>query len=91
MHLQHRGKVSERRVVAGCWDPAAGLCGAPTLAALGSRIVLASRDGADLRALESRDVGVSWHPLASMSTGAAPAIDPTKAMDQHRLRKGLDK
>lgn len=89
--VEHRGPMTKPRVVAGCWDPAAGLCGAPTLAALDARVVLASREGGDLRAIESLDAGASWHALASLSARAPATLDPSQPMDQHRLRKGLEK
>lgn len=77
------------RVLAGCWEPAAGLCGAPTLAADGAHVVLAARERADLRALESRDAGASWGPLAGMA--AETTTNLAAPMEQHRLRKVLEK
>ncbi len=53
----------QERIPSVCWAPRGGLCGHPTLASLGSRIVLATRDGTDLLALESADSGVSWSSL----------------------------
>lgn len=46
-----------------CWSPRGGMCGAPTLARLGRRVVLAAQDGTDLAALESPDLGHTWQPL----------------------------
>jgi hypothetical protein len=46
-----------------CWSPRGGMCGAPTLARLGRRVVLAAQDGTDLAALESPDLGRTWQPL----------------------------
>lgn len=46
-----------------CWSPRSGMCGAPTLARLGGRVVLAAQDGTDLVALESPDLGHTWQPL----------------------------
>lgn len=46
-----------------CWSPGGGMCGAPTLARLGRRVVLAARDGTDLAAIESPDLGHTWQPL----------------------------
>jgi len=77
------------RVIAGCWDPAAGMCGAPALAAEGSHVVLAARERGDLRVIESRDAGATWSPLSDMV--AKTTTNLNAPMDQHRIRKGLDK
>jgi hypothetical protein len=77
------------RVLAGCWDPAAGMCGAPALAAEGSHVVLAARERGDLRVIESLDAGATWSPLSDMVATTTPNLNAP--MDQHRIRKGLDK
>lgn len=53
----------EQRAPSVCWAPHGGMCGHPTLAKLGARIVLGARDGTDLLALESADGAASWTPL----------------------------
>jgi hypothetical protein len=55
--------TSPQQTPSTCWLPRSGMCGAPTLARLGQRVVLAARDGTDLAALESPDLGHSWQPL----------------------------
>lgn len=77
------------RVPCGCWDPAAGMCGAPALAADGAQVVLAARERADLRVIESLDAGASWHARPDMAS--ATVTDLAAPMEQHRMRKGLDK
>lgn len=77
------------RVLAGCWDPSAGMCGAPALAAEGSHVVLAARERGDLRVIESHDAGATWSALSDMV--AASTTNLNAPMDQHRMRKGLDK
>ncbi|MEY4508453.1 MAG: hypothetical protein RLZZ450_575 [Pseudomonadota bacterium] len=63
-----------------CWLPRGGMCGAPTLARLGRRVVLAARDGTDLAAVESPDLGHSWQPLH----GAEPHV-PRELVAQTRI------
>jgi hypothetical protein len=58
--------VAEARVPAACWDDDTGLCGAPTLAARNGRFVLVTREGTDLRVLESLDAGATWSALAGL-------------------------
>jgi hypothetical protein len=77
------------RVLAGCWDPAAGMCGAPALAAEGSHVVLAARERGDLRVIESYDAGATWSALSDMV--AKTTTNLNAPMDQHRIRKGLAK
>jgi len=62
-----------------CWKPSSGMCGAPTLTQLGRRIVLSARDGTDLSAIESPDLGHSWRPLH----GAEPNV-PSELLAQTR-------
>jgi hypothetical protein len=62
-----------------CWKPSSGMCGAPSLAQLGRRIVLSARDGTDLSAIESPDLGHSWRPLH----GAEPNL-PRELLAQTR-------
>jgi hypothetical protein len=59
-------RVSAARVPAACWDDDTGLCGAPELAARNGRFVLVTREGTDLRVLESLDGGASWSALAGL-------------------------
>jgi len=66
-----------------CWTPSSGMCGAPHLAQLGRRIVLSARDGTDLSALESPDLGHSWLPLH----GAEPNV-PRELLAQTRQTPG---
>lgn len=69
--LDLRGNpTSSEQVPAPCWSSRNGMCGAPTLARLDARVVLAARDGTDLAALESPDQGKTWLPLH----GAAPIL-----------------
>ncbi|HEX6240368.1 MAG TPA: hypothetical protein VFZ61_05725, partial [Polyangiales bacterium] len=51
--------LSPERVPAACWTRG-GLCGRPTLARLGQRILLLTPDKTDLLALESADEGQTW-------------------------------
>lgn len=53
-------------IPAACWDDGTGLCGPPMLAARNGRILLVTREGADLRALETLDGGASWGPLRTL-------------------------
>jgi hypothetical protein len=80
---------SAPRVLSGCWDPAAGMCGAPQLASEGGHVLLAARERGDLRVIESRDAAQTWGPLADMVATTSTPLN--SVMDQHRLRKGLDK
>jgi hypothetical protein len=56
----------EPRTVSACWAPLGGLCGAPLLARLGSRVLLGAREGTNLLMLESPDEGASWEPLRGL-------------------------
>jgi hypothetical protein len=58
--------AAEEQVPAVCWSDARGLCGTPTLALLGERVLLGAREGTDLRVLESADSGLSWQPLKGL-------------------------
>ena len=58
---------SEERIPAVCWSDAHGLCGAPVLARVGERAILAAREGTDLRVLESADEGITWQPLKGLN------------------------
>ncbi|MET0344425.1 MAG: hypothetical protein ABW252_25655 [Polyangiales bacterium] len=58
---------SESSVPATCWSDARGMCGPPSLAEAGRRLLLAAREGADLRVLESADGGRTFSPLAGLS------------------------
>ena len=58
---------SEERVPAVCWSDARGLCGPPVLARVGERAILATREGTDLRVLESADDGITWQPLKGLN------------------------
>jgi hypothetical protein len=78
-------------VRAACWAPSGGMCGTPTLLVDGKRVVLASRDQSDLLAIESVDGAESWRPLGGLKVRSAINTDVSAPMDQHRLRKGLDK
>lgn len=80
---------SALRVLSGCWDPAAGMCGVPALAADGAQVVLAARERGDLRVIESRDAGATWSARPDME--AATLTNLAAPMDQHRMRKGLEK
>ena len=63
----HVARVGDResRVPAACWDTreGTGFCGAPRLAARNGRIVLATREGSDLLAIETVDGGRTWRPM----------------------------
>jgi hypothetical protein len=59
----HGSPRGDERVPGVCWTPGAGMCGQPTLARVGTRIVLGARDATDLVALESHDHGQSWRAL----------------------------
>lgn len=80
---------SSLHVPSGCWDPPAGMCRIPTLAAEGSHVVLAARERGDLRVIESRDAGKTWSALSDMVPTTTTNLN--SVMDQHRLRKGLEK
>ncbi|MGD8860429.1 MAG: hypothetical protein PVI30_10475 [Myxococcales bacterium] len=84
-------RLGSAAVRAACWDPSGGMCGAPTLLVDGKRVVLASRDRSDLLAIESVDGAESWRTLGGLKVGSAINTDVSAPMDQHRLRKGLDK
>ncbi len=56
----------DARTVSPCWAPRGGLCGAPLLQRVGSRILLAVREGTDLLMLESPDEGARWEPLRGL-------------------------
>lgn len=56
----------EEQVPAICWSDARGLCGAPSLAYVGGRLLLGAREGTDLMLLESADDGKSWQPLKGL-------------------------
>ena len=63
---------SESFVPAPCWERWGGLCGAPSFARVGAKLVLAARSGADLMAVESRDDGMTWHELDAASLVRPP-------------------
>jgi hypothetical protein len=58
--------IGASEVPAACWDDGTGLCGAPTLAARNGRILLVTREGTDLRALETVNGGATWTPLRAL-------------------------
>jgi hypothetical protein len=60
------GARGEARIISACWAPLGGLCGAPLLDRIGSRVLLGSREGTDLLMLESPDEGASWEPLRGL-------------------------
>lgn len=67
VEVDARGRtVGEGVVPAACWDDGTGLCGAPRLAARNGRILLVTREGTDLRALETLDGGASWGALRGL-------------------------
>jgi hypothetical protein len=80
---------SAPRTLSGCWEPAAGMCGAPALAADGAQVVLAARERGDLRVLESQDAGTTFRPRPDMV--AETTTNLAAPLDQHRMRKGLEK
>ncbi|HEY6879049.1 MAG TPA: hypothetical protein VI299_13575 [Polyangiales bacterium] len=59
--------AAEEQVPAVCWSDSRGLCGTPTLARVGERILLGAREGTDLRVLESGDAGLTWIPLKGLA------------------------
>jgi hypothetical protein len=90
--IEGSARPSAPRQLAGCWEPRAGLCGAPALASdpHSGRVVLAARESGDLRLLASDDGGSQWQAFELQST-LVPLGDPSAPMEQHRLRKGLEK
>jgi hypothetical protein len=73
--LDLRGAPDAATTVPGpCWERWGGMCGEPTLAWAGDRLVLAARSGASLMALESADEGRTWSELRS--TGLVKPPDP---------------
>lgn len=62
--------MAAERIPAACFAPTNGMCGAPVLARLGRRVVLAAQNGTDLVALESPDLGRTWQRLH----GAEPSV-----------------
>jgi hypothetical protein len=65
LDLKAKTRVAER-VVAACWAPQGGLCGAPVLARVGQRLLLGAREGTDLMLIESPDGGQHWEPLRGL-------------------------
>jgi hypothetical protein len=65
LDLKAEARVAER-VVAACWAPQGGLCGAPVLARVGQRLLLGAREGTDLMLIESPDGGHNWEPLRGL-------------------------
>lgn len=65
VHVTRVGDELETSIPAACWSTEDGLCGEPRLAASGDRVVLVTRQGADLRVLESDD-GERWHALSGL-------------------------
>lgn len=59
--------AAEEQVPAVCWSDSRGLCGTPTLALVGERILLGAREGTDMRMLESGDAGLTWVPLKGLA------------------------
>ncbi len=67
VEVDARGRtVGDAVVPAACWDDGTGLCGAPRLAARNGRILLVTREGTDVRALETLDGGASWGALRGL-------------------------
>lgn|GEM_PF-1708810 len=67
VRVDRRGRPIGASVVpAACWDDGTGLCGAPALTARNGRILLVTREGMDLRALETVDGGATWGPLRGL-------------------------
>jgi hypothetical protein len=62
-----RSDDAEEQVPAVCWSDSRGLCGTPTLALVGERVLLGGREGTDLRVLESGDAGLTWLPLKGLN------------------------
>jgi hypothetical protein len=75
-----------------CFEPTGGLCGTPRLVRDAQRLILTARDRSDLLALESTDGGKTWSTLSGLA-GAAATIDQssTSPLEQHRVRKGMDR
>lgn len=87
----HRGGPEPETRTAPCWDPHGGFCGQPTLVADTERILLIAREGIDLLAIESPDAGKSWQTATGLRVYDAIETGNSAPMDQHRLRKGLER
>jgi hypothetical protein len=74
---------------AACWDPFGGMCGMPTLALDGQRVLLAARDGLDLLIVESNDAGSTFASLSGFRMGTAFDPSGSAPLLQHRIRKGI--
>jgi hypothetical protein len=81
--------VARASTPAACWEPLGGMCGTPTLIRDAQRLVLAARDGADLLALESTDLGRTFSTLSGLVVGTGFEASTTSPLQQHRLKKGL--
>jgi hypothetical protein len=81
--------VAQAHTPAACWEPLGGMCGTPTLIRDAQRLVLAARDGADLLALESTDLGRTFSTLSGLVVGTGFEASTTSPLQQHRLKKGL--
>lgn len=53
-------------VPAACWEEGHGLCGPVVVAARSGRALIATREGTDVRVLESTDGGATWRPLSGL-------------------------
>jgi len=57
------GAAPTTTVHAACWSPDAGFCGPASFSARNGRFLLATREGPDLRVIESVDAGRSFRPM----------------------------
>jgi hypothetical protein len=90
LRVSSDGKASGPAVVpAACWNPSEGMCGLPSLAQEGQRLLLAARENSDLLVLESNDAGAHFTTLSGLKM--RDAFDPVShdPLEQHRVRKGL--
>jgi hypothetical protein len=56
-------EIGPVRAVAACWEGGAGLCGAPLAAAQNGRVLIAGRENADLRVVETTDGGRTFRTM----------------------------
>ncbi|MET0388953.1 MAG: hypothetical protein ABW321_23470 [Polyangiales bacterium] len=92
LRLDEQGApMGEPAIVASCWEPLGGVCGTPTLVSAPERVILLSRDGPDMLALETINEGASYTTLSGFSVRRSLDASTTSPLEQHRRKKGMDR
>jgi hypothetical protein len=86
---EHALPMGQPSVVASCWEPSGGMCGRTTLVGDNERVLLLTRDGADVLALETGNNAYSFTTLSGFAVEHGAERDTVAPLQQYRKRKGM--